>query len=389
MKKAPFVAIKQRKTLLIAAYQEHRTGKKEVRVIAVVERSETPVYHCIFRCQNKSLTSEGLCSIHWDHFGFKYGTGDIMCPLPSGCEAPSHIALASAALEETQASEFLQIQNREARSDSFPFDFTVCISTMYNYNNVLQLVQNLEMLQLLGVNRVVIYKTNSSAEIQRILDYYTEKGLVEVIPWSLAGKINVSRRWKPEHGPGDLHYFGQIPALNDCLYRYMYKSRYVALHDSDELILPQSVSSWTELIPELKKKYYVDHCFIFENNVFPSTIALPPQSKCCPGWDKVPGTNILAHLHQLPVVHPKENYKIIVNPREMYAVTVHGVLAPEGSCSWVDRNVARMFHTRASEVTEPNELIYDDRLLAYQPHLIPAVDKVLTENGFLQNSSTL
>lgn len=41
---------------------------------------------------------------------------------------------------------------------------------------VLQLVQNLETLQLLGVNRVVVYKTSSSPETQRILDYYTHKG---------------------------------------------------------------------------------------------------------------------------------------------------------------------------------------------------------------------
>lgn len=51
----------------------------------------------------------------------------------------------------------------------------------------------------------------------------------------------MSRSWLPEHGPGEIHYFGQIPVLHDCLYRYMYQSRYVALHDIDELILPQSV----------------------------------------------------------------------------------------------------------------------------------------------------
>jgi len=43
---------------------------------------------------------------------------------------------------------------------------------------VLQLVQSLEMLQLLGVNRVVIYKTSCSPETQRVLDYYTNKGWV-------------------------------------------------------------------------------------------------------------------------------------------------------------------------------------------------------------------
>lgn len=65
---------------------------------------------------------------------------------------------------------------------------------------------------------------------------------MEVIPWSLSRFLNVSHGWLPKHGPGEIHYYGQIPALHDCVYRYMYLSQYVALQDIDELILPQSVS---------------------------------------------------------------------------------------------------------------------------------------------------
>lgn len=72
--------------------------------------------------------------------------------------------------------------------------------------------------------------------------FFISSGLVEVIPWTVSRFVNVSRGWQPEQSPGDLHYFGQIAALNDCLYRYMYQSRYVALQDIDELILPQSVN---------------------------------------------------------------------------------------------------------------------------------------------------
>lgn len=67
---------------------------------------------------------------------------------------------------------------------------------------------------------------------------------MEVIPWSISSLLNVSHSWQPERGPGDLHYYGQIPALNDCLYRYMYQTKYMALHDMDELILPQLKSRY-------------------------------------------------------------------------------------------------------------------------------------------------
>uniref|UniRef100_A0A3P9CE12 Glycosyltransferase family 92 protein n=1 Tax=Maylandia zebra TaxID=106582 RepID=A0A3P9CE12_9CICH len=279
-----------------------------------------------------------------------------MCPLPSGCETPSSIAVTSADANSTSTNdpnqEFLEVKNQQEKTESFPYSFTVCISTMFDFTNVLQLVQSLEMLQLLGVNRVVVYKTSCSPETQRILDYYTQKGLLEVIPWSLSRYVNVSRGWLPEHGPGELHYFGQIPALNDCLYRYMYQSRYVALHDIDELILPQKVVSWVELLPLLENKYGANKCYMFENNVFPINIMLaPPASQSLPpqtDWKNVTGVNILAHLYQEPIIEETHysNFKIIVNPRAVFSTTVHGVLKSQHGCSWIDRNIARMYHTR-------------------------------------------
>lgn len=34
--------------------------------------------------------------------------------------------------------DFVEVKNQEARNDSFPFDFTVCVSTMFEFTNVLQ-----------------------------------------------------------------------------------------------------------------------------------------------------------------------------------------------------------------------------------------------------------
>ncbi|XP_047247073.1 uncharacterized protein si:zfos-464b6.2 isoform X2 [Girardinichthys multiradiatus] len=268
------------RTFLMSAYLEHRTTVKEVRVIAIKLRSERVALQCSLCCQDQLHVSTAVINIHRDHFRFPYGTTDILCPLPSGCESPTHVAITSPAIKRAEKSEFefLEIKNQKARDSSFPHNFTCCFSAMYNFTNVLQLVQSLEMLQLLGVNRVVVYKTNCSADTQRVLEYYSGKGLVEVIPWSLAKYLKVSQKAKPEQDPGDLHYFGQLPALNDCLYRYMYRSKYVALHDLDELILPQSVNSWLELLPLLEKTYGTERCYMFENNWIPNLVGKPTWS---------------------------------------------------------------------------------------------------------------
>ncbi|KAF3693369.1 Beta-1,4-galactosyltransferase galt-1 [Channa argus] len=407
--KVSLMAVNETKTVLVSAYQEHRKGKKEVRVIAVVLRNENVAYRCLLCCLDKLLISEGVSNstIHRDHFYFAYGTADIMCPLPSGCETTSHISLISSAakaegteelhMSEKTCNSFLEVKNQKAKSDSFSYNFTVCVSTMFDFTNVLQLVQSLEVLQLLDVDRVVIYKTSCSKETQLVLDYYTEKGLVEVIPWSWSRFLKVSRGFMPSRDPGDLHYYGQIPALNDCVYRYMYKSRYVALHDIDELILPQSVKSWSELLPILEGKYGADKCYMFENNVFPTTITktppaphtLPTQS---PDWQNVSGVNILAHLYQEPIIKKTKymQFKIIVNPRAVFSMSIHGLLESQKGCSWVNRNIARMYHTRAPRQPNltPEQLIYNDRLLSYSDRLTPAVTTVLRESGLLSEDNS-
>ncbi|KAM4627704.1 uncharacterized protein ACJ7VT_002659 [Polymixia lowei] len=180
--KVPLVAVNGTHTLLVSAYLEHRTGRREVRVIAVVLRSEGIAYRCLLRCQGQRHISAGDASFHWDHFDFAYGTADIMCPIPFGCETPSHIAVTSISVADSEVKgeeappAFLEVLNQETRSDSFSHNFTVCLSTMFDFTNTLQLVQSIEMLQILGVTRVVVYKTSCSPDIQRLLDYYTHTG---------------------------------------------------------------------------------------------------------------------------------------------------------------------------------------------------------------------
>ncbi|MEQ2188100.1 hypothetical protein GOODEAATRI_011528 [Goodea atripinnis] len=177
-----------------------------VGVIAVVLRQETVSYRCILLCQKQQEhISDGVCHIHNDHFGFSYGTADIMCPVPSGCDKPSHVAVVSVNAKFEGTTPFLTMPNT---------------------------VKHIQTAQL-----------NSHDPPSKTQDnlHHSLPGLVEVIPRSMSRFLNVSRGWLPEHGSGDLHYFGQIPALNDCLYRSMYQSKYVALPDVDELILPQTV----------------------------------------------------------------------------------------------------------------------------------------------------
>ncbi|CAL8240546.1 unnamed protein product [Gadus morhua 'NCC'] len=125
----------------------------------------------------------GAADVHSDHFGFDYGTADVFCPLPAGCPDPSHVAVSAVAAptetlsqKEEEEPRFLLVKNRKPISKDFPHQFTVCLSTMFDFTNVLQLVQSMEMLRILGVTQVVLYKTSCNADTQRLLDHYERTG---------------------------------------------------------------------------------------------------------------------------------------------------------------------------------------------------------------------
>ncbi|XP_062860551.1 uncharacterized protein LOC134323063 [Trichomycterus rosablanca] len=254
---------------------------------------------------------------------------------------------------------------------------------MYDYTNVLELVQTMEMFKILGIQRVAIYKTNCDPTVQKVLDYYVMQKFVEIIPWTISSHLKVSRGWKNWESPGELHYFGQIPALNDCVYRYMYQSRYVALQDLDEIILPVPVSleNWTELLRELERKYGRNVGFEFENNFFPLTIKETNPDYSPDSWKNVVGVNILKYMKKLRIDPSKfNNFKVIVNPRLVYRSTVHGLLQSVGGTIRVDSNIAHLYRFRNITFNVPeNSLIQDTRLRDYAGRLIPAISNVLTE----------
>ncbi|KAK2846523.1 hypothetical protein Q5P01_009522 [Channa striata] len=72
------------------------------------------------------------------------------------------------------------------------------------------------------------------------------------------------------------------------------------------------------------------------------------------------------------------------------STSVHDLLEPRYSCFWVDRDIARMYHTRAPRQPKltPEQLIYDGRLLSYSRSFVPAVSAVLRASGLLPEDAS-
>ncbi|XP_060779328.1 beta-1,4-galactosyltransferase galt-1 isoform X3 [Neoarius graeffei] len=379
------IKVNNLKTYMVSSYIEHRHAVKMIQTIAIVLRSENTNYHCLLCCNGQNVSVPAAYEIHSDHFGFEYGTADITCKIPETCPTPTHVAITSPSPKENgsllDVHAFQPVRNQQ-KLEVFPYEFTVCISTMFDFVNVLMLVQAMEMFKILGVQKVAIYKTSCDPVTQKVLDYYVRQNFVEIIPWSVSSYIKVSRGWQTSVSPGELHYFGQIAALNDCVYRYMYQSHYVALQDLDEFILPMNLNNWKELLPELERKYSQSVGFEFENNFFPLSIKDPRPEYSPDSWKKVTGVNILDHIYRLSNDPTKfNNFKVIVNPRLVFQTTVHGFLKSVGNSVRVDSKIARMYHMRniSEEIVSMRTQIRDARHRDYADQLIPAVSEVLQQ----------
>ncbi|KAM8914864.1 uncharacterized protein AB9W97_011750 [Spinachia spinachia] len=379
------------KHLLVSAYMDQRVNGLDVRIIGMFKRDSIQKLHCVFCCAGQlGGTTPGTILEHTDNFGFPYVTTDVMCQIPPNCNA-THVSLMTQPGKVWLVDQpWLPIRNKKTNGtekDKLQFNFTVCISNLFgNYNNVLQFAQTLEMYRLLGVDRVVIYNTSCGPDLDRLLQTYSREGFVEMVPWPIDQHLNPSRGWLFSLSGGDVHYFGQLTTLNECVYRSMDRSRYVLLNDIDEIIMPYKHNNLTSLMDVLQQQHPNKGVFLIENHIFPKKPFNESKWGPLPRWRGVPGFNILDRIYKeepdRTIYHP---HKMIVQPRMVQQTSVHEVLQMIGQVFKVPPDVCRIIHSPISTPTQrPLEQLHvDTRLRDFTEQLLPGLNKVLRKAGLL------
>ncbi|CAL8274566.1 unnamed protein product [Merluccius merluccius] len=384
--------------LLVSAFADRRVENFDVRLIGIFRRDSVQPLQCVFCCSGRSAQqgeSPALVLEHSDHFGFPYATTDILCRIPEGCETTA-VTLVPVGQHLDTASTFLPIRNQESGSKAPgaaepELNLTVCISNLFgSYDNILQFTQSLEMYRLLGVNRVVVYNTSSSPGLARLLQSYSQEGLVEVVPWPIDRFLTPSTGWQPADG-GELHYFGQLTTLNECVYRNMRRSRFVLLHDIDEIMVPYQHDDLVALLHALQQQHPQAGVFLIENHIFPKKHFEPSGRFHLPQWEGVPGVNILEHVYReepdRKIYHP---YKMIVQPRSVEQTSVHSVLKSFGEVVAVPPALCHIVHVRVALQGRLTlqQLHEDKRLWHFSQRLVPRVDRALRRAGLLRSEVT-
>nr|XP_046269099.1 glycosyltransferase family 92 protein F13G3.3-like isoform X2 [Scatophagus argus] len=311
-----------------------------------------------------------------------------MCPIPQNCKA-THVSLQTQQDRvEVFNQTWLPIRNQKGKEEKM-FDFTVCVSNLFGeYNNVLQFAQTLEMYRLLGVDRVVIYNTSCGPDLERLLQGYSQEGFVEMVPWPIDKHLNPSRGWLFSMSGGDVHYFGQLATLNECIYRSMDRSRYVLLNDIDEIIMPYHHNNLKLLMETLQQQHPNTGVFLIENHAYPKKPFEESKMGPLPQWKGVPGFNILERIYReepdRSIYHP---HKLIVQPRSVEQTSVHEVLKTFDKIFKVPPDVCRVIHSPIKVSSQrPQEFLHvDTRLWDFEEKLITRVNEALSRTGLLSS----
>ena len=102
-----------------------------------------------------------------------------------------------------------------------------------------------ELHRMFGVTEFTLYNATAqlSADVQRVFDYYTKRGLLQlhqIQPPDFAR--HVKNRYAAD--------LGMRLALNDCMYRNMYRYRYIVVVDLDEILVPLQHRSYQQLMAQ-------------------------------------------------------------------------------------------------------------------------------------------
>lgn len=175
----------------------------------------------------------------FSQFFHRYTSTYFRCRLSQGCR-PEFVSLTLSKNKSEKPSNQLPVFYPQPRK----YDITVCHPALYGpYNEPFRIIQSIELNRVLGAEHAFIYNYNVSKEAENILKEYEKDGVLTILPWPVPAESNA---W----------YYAQHTAINDCVYRNIRLSAYVAVVDLDEFIIPANTSSWTDMIRQINSEYY-------------------------------------------------------------------------------------------------------------------------------------
>lgn len=325
-------------TLVYSVWFDDRKVQYFIRILLLTStRNPLPSLTCHFESafKEKIFTTVAHFYQHNENHLMRYGGFIVSCTVPQEldnrpCFVNISIKTNTKKQSESKSVAFPVglIDDQLDNKDTDGGKYGICVPPVFGDISIDKLIEFLELSQILGASHITFYDLAMTKRVRNVLNYYHSKGLVSILAWNLPSYI----------GKHDLHYFGQVLSIMDCLFRSMRHLRFVAFNDLDEFIVPLRHDNMIALLEEIHMEEHCGHCFqsvIFELST-----------------DHEPGE--ASPLLTQRVVHRTSRSipfwtKCVVDPRRIFEQGIHHISKPieeRYHTNEVDWKSARVFHYR-------------------------------------------
>lgn len=382
-----------------------------VRILSMIDRIEPSVVtHCQFWFENqnepvivKSFEYKYIWYKKWGNY--KQGIFQpylIACQIPAAYKkvVPASVSIVEKPCDKA-TNNLRVIYDKPAEKKKF----AVCVKGLDFLHEDLsvRLVEWLELLNLLGADKVFFYQLQVHPNITKVLNHYVDQGRVSVTPLTLPGGQPNIPTFQHLYLKKKLNHKRQNELIpyNDCLYKNLYNYEYIALLDIDEVIMPLKEDNWSALMDRVvplsragsatpRASYNVRNVYFLDDLTHAH------------GWFR----EIPQYMHMLQHVYRARNFtkpfqyvKSFHDTERVLTLHNHLPLAclSSGCVSYsIDTTDAQLQHYRADCVGTlkkschefRQESVMDSTIWKYKDPLIAAVTETLKKLGFFDQSDS-
>ena len=362
----------ERGTLLYSVWFDDREVHNYIRILLMTwRRQNPPPLSCVFHSGTDANTSTSVASTYYEinkkYSKFRYGLFVVSCALQEELTTTLSFVEVSIKLSPEKRNNVVVLPVGNTKSQrravgTYRTEYGICVPPLHGNISAISFIEFLELSQILGASHFTFYDFETPDNVRKVLNYYEDKGLAQVLPWKLPSYI------KEE----DVHYFGQLFAIEDCLFRRMNDFKFLAFNDLDEFIVPLQYENMIFLLHSIHRDEHCGHCFKSAN--FPLS-----GGEAEFAWPLT--QNVFARKQKADETRPK----CVVDPQRVFEQGVHYIKNPLENKYIVDNvewDVGRVFHYR--ECPKPfkeENFEVDNTMQRYGEELKQKIEKITDTIG--------